>query len=103
MQTATIDHIVVDDRGVARIDGSRIKVVHLVMDKLAHDWTPEQIREQYPRLSLGQVYAALAYYYDHQAEIDAQIAASAAFADEARMEAGPSPVVERLRAAGRLE
>lgn len=33
----------------------------------------EEIVRDFSQLSLGQVYAALAYYYDHQAEIDAHL------------------------------
>ena len=32
--------------------------------------TPERILEAYPDLSLAQVHAALAYYYDHPDEIE---------------------------------
>ena len=35
--------------------------------------TPEDILELYPNLSAAQVYAALSYYYEHRAEIDAEI------------------------------
>jgi O-acetylhomoserine/O-acetylserine sulfhydrylase-like pyridoxal-dependent enzyme len=44
----------------------------------------EQIQEAYPGLSLGQIYAALAYYYDHEEQVDAEIAAAAQYAAEAR-------------------
>jgi len=37
--------------------------------------TPEDILEMYTNLSAAQVYAALSYYYEHRAEIDAEIAA----------------------------
>jgi uncharacterized protein (DUF433 family) len=32
--------------------------------------TPEEIRDQYPHLSLAQVYAALAYYHANRDEIE---------------------------------
>ena len=37
--------------------------------------TPQQILVEYPDLSLAQVHAALAYYYDHVDEIEAELAA----------------------------
>ncbi|HKD75456.1 MAG TPA: DUF433 domain-containing protein, partial [Ktedonobacterales bacterium] len=37
--------------------------------------SPETIQENYPSLSLAQVFGGLAYYLDHQAEIDAQLVA----------------------------
>jgi uncharacterized protein (DUF433 family) len=47
---------------------STIILAHTTGDKL----TPEQIATPY-RLELGQVYTALAYYYLHRNEVDAQI------------------------------
>jgi uncharacterized protein (DUF433 family) len=62
--------------GQARIDGTRIcvkDIVHL------HKWgmKPEEMREYYSDrpLTLAEVHAALAYYYDHSDEIEAEIAA----------------------------
>ncbi len=62
--------IEIDDKGVAWISGTRIKVIEVAIDKLAHDSTPEEIQAEYPHLSLAQIYAALAYYYEHKAELD---------------------------------
>ena len=96
-----------DDAGVARIAGTRLKVVHLVMDQTAHGSTPEQMREQFPPLTLAQVYAALTYYHDHKAELDAQIARGVADADARRQAAPGQPTRESLSAreavAGRRE
>lgn len=63
----------VDEQGVAWITGTNTKVVEVVLDKMAHNSTPEEMHEQYPHLSLGQIHAALSYYYEHQAEVDADI------------------------------
>jgi uncharacterized protein (DUF433 family) len=60
--------------GKAAIDNTRIRVSAVVC--LGQEGkTPEEIRAQYPHLTLGQVHAALAYYYDHTDEIDAELAA----------------------------
>lgn len=95
-------HITVDDRGVARIQGTRIKVMHLIMNKMAYHWTPEQMQENYPHLSLAQVHAAMLYYYEHQPELDQQIKEDLKAADEAQAQAGESPIATRLRALGKL-
>ena len=63
-------HIHRDERGVAWIDDSNIKVVEVVLDHVQGN-SPEHIHEEYPHLSLAQIYAALAYYYDNRQEIDA--------------------------------
>jgi uncharacterized protein (DUF433 family) len=38
--------------------------------------TPEEIHVKVPHLSLAQIYDALSFYYDHQADIDADIEAN---------------------------
>ena len=71
-----IEEIVSDPKvrsGRPVIVGTGITVMNIVLahttgDKLA----PETIAEHY-RLTLGQVHAALAYYYLHQAEMDEQL------------------------------
>src|SRR2546427_1478174 len=65
--------IELDANGIPRITGANTKVVEVVLDKMAHNSSPEEMHEQYPHLSLAQIHAALSYYYEHQAEIDAQI------------------------------
>ncbi len=84
MITAPINHICLDDRGVAYIAGTRIKVRHVAIERQAHNASVEQIQEAYPHLALGQIYAALAYYYDHQEQIDAEIAEAARYVEAAR-------------------
>lgn len=65
--------IELDANGVPWIAGANTKVVEVVLDKMAHDSSPEEMHEQYPHLSLAQIHAALSYYYEHQAEVDADI------------------------------
>jgi uncharacterized protein (DUF433 family) len=57
----------------AWLDDTNVKVIEVVLDHVAYGWSAEEIHRQHPHLSLSQVYAALAYYYDHQAEFDAQM------------------------------
>lgn len=54
------------------IAGTGIRVLDVVAVMLFHDQTPSEIADAYA-LSLAQVHAALAYYYEHKAEIDADI------------------------------
>jgi uncharacterized protein (DUF433 family) len=103
MATLMEGHIEVDAGGTARVAGSRIKVIHLVMEKTANRWSAEELAAAFPHLTPAQVHAALAYYYDHQVTLDAQIQASVEYADRMRAAAGPSPVAERLRADGKLK
>jgi uncharacterized protein (DUF433 family) len=65
--------IEIDEQGVAWISDTKVKVIEVALDKLVHGSSPEEIHFQYPHLSLAQVYAALAYYYEHQNELDSEI------------------------------
>ena len=76
--------IEIDEKGIAWICGANTKVVEVVLDKIAHDSSPEEMHEQYPHLSLGQIHAALAYYYEHQTEVDADIERRDRYVEELR-------------------
>lgn len=66
-------HIRLDEQCRAWVDDTNVKVVEIVLDHLAYRWSAETIQENHAHLSLAQVYAALAWYYDHQQEMDAEI------------------------------
>jgi uncharacterized protein (DUF433 family) len=95
-------HIHLDERGVAWIDDTNVKVIEVVLDKLAYGWSPEEIHFQDPELSLAQIHAALSYYYDHQQAFDAEIERQLREVEAMAMQAGDSPVRKRLRAMGKL-
>lgn len=95
-------HICLDNAGVAWIDDTNVKVIEVVLEKLAHGSSPEEIHFQYPHLSLAQVYAALSYYHDHQVEFDAEIQRQLEEVDALAAQADDSPVRRRLRRAGKL-
>ncbi|GAB5494149.1 MAG: DUF433 domain-containing protein [Phototrophicaceae bacterium] len=70
-----IDLIVSDDtirNGQPCVAGTGVRVLDIALAKIAHAQDAEGIAEWYD-LSLPQVYAGLAYYYDNQAEIDSEI------------------------------
>lgn len=103
MQPVLNSHIELDDRGVARIAGTRFKVRFIAVERTALGMTPEEIVAAHPDvLTLADVHAALAFYYDNKEVLDAEIAASAAEADRLRQENLDSPVRRKLRAAGKL-
>lgn len=60
--------------GEARIAGRGIKVRDVVIWHEKMGLSPRQIVSRYPMLSMSDVHAALAYYYDRQGEIEQQIA-----------------------------
>jgi uncharacterized protein (DUF433 family) len=69
----TSSRIEIDNRGVAWIAGANTKVIEVVLDKVAYGWNPEEMHLQHPHLSLAQIHAALAYYYENKERLDAQI------------------------------
>lgn len=75
-----------------------MKVVELVMAQKAHGWSPEELHFQHPDLSLGQIHAALAYYWDHKEHFDKDIEERSRLVEEARRKAGPSQLAARLKA-----
>lgn len=80
----------------------RVRVAQIVMDYLAFGWSPDEICRQHPYLTLAEIYAAMAYYFDNQAEIDAEIEEELAEADRGLALAQNSPLRLRLRAKGLL-
>lgn len=96
------EHIEIDEAGVPHVAGTTMKVVELVSSHLAYGWSPEELLFQYPHLTLGQIYAALAYYWDHKAEIDADMTRRESYIAEQRRNAGSSELAAGLRARGYL-
>ncbi len=66
------------------IDGLRIRVQDVVICYEKQGMTPDAICDSFPPLTLGQVHAALAYFYDHRGEVEEEIAAGLKFAEEYR-------------------
>ncbi len=73
LEPSEFRHVVVDGAGVAYISGTTMKVRELVLEQLAYGWTAEQLQRQHPYLSMSQVHAALAYYFEHQTSLDSEI------------------------------
>lgn len=59
--------------GKLRIAGTRI-TVHRIATLYKQGQTAESIAQTYPHLSYAQVYVALAYYHENQAQIEAELA-----------------------------
>ena len=70
--------------GKACIAGHRIRVIDVVVPHEQWGFSPDQIADQYPGITLADVYAALAYYHDHPAEIAAEFARAAEVAEQYR-------------------
>jgi uncharacterized protein (DUF433 family) len=93
-------HIILDEHSVPLIAGTTMKVIELVLDHLAYGWSPEELKFQHPFLSLGQIYSALASYWDHREELDRDIERRLERVEKMRSAAPSSPLIKRLKEQG---
>jgi uncharacterized protein (DUF433 family) len=80
------EHVNIDENGQPFITGTTMKVRELVAERLAWGWSAEELLINHPDLTLGKVYSGLAYYADHQEEIDAAIESDVTLAEKLREE-----------------
>jgi len=94
------EYVILNEEEVPVIAGTNMKVIELVLERMAYGWSPEELHFQHPYLTLGQIYSALAYYWDHQEELDQDIERRLQFVDGVQRALGSSPLVARLKAKG---
>jgi uncharacterized protein (DUF433 family) len=90
-------HIEIDENRVVWIADTRVKVIEIAVEKLAHGSSPEEIHFQYPHLSMAQIHAALAYYYDHREKLDSEILQRLREVNELAANNADSPLQKKLR------
>lgn len=66
--------------GRLRIDGTRI-TVNQIATLHKQGYNAEEIADQFPHLTMAQIYAALSYYHANQQEIEADLIAEEQVAD----------------------
>jgi uncharacterized protein (DUF433 family) len=81
--------------GKPRIAGHRITVANIALWHERFGKSADEIAAEYD-LSLADIYAALAYYFDHREEIEQSIKDGEAFAADLRRRT-PSPLKEALQ------
>jgi len=81
--------------GKACIAGHRIRVMDIVIWHEDLSMSPDEIVAAYPTLTLSDVHAALAYYFDNVEEIRSDIRNNEDVADELRTQF-PSKLKEKL-------
>jgi uncharacterized protein (DUF433 family) len=82
--------------GKACIAGHRVRVTDIVTWHEHQGMSPDEIVSHCPSISLADVHAALAYYFDHLEEIQAEMRAEREFAEQVRRST-PSLLDEKLR------
>ncbi|MCP5120437.1 MAG: DUF433 domain-containing protein [bacterium] len=70
--------------GRACIAGHRIRVLDIAIWHEHQGMTPDEIVSHVPSISLGEVHAALSYYFDHVDEIREEIRAEQVQVEQAR-------------------
>ncbi len=81
--------------GRACLAGHRIRVADIVIWHERRGYAPDEIVAMFPGITLGDVHAALAYYFDHRDEIEADLRADEALAHQLAV-SRPSKLRERL-------
>jgi uncharacterized protein (DUF433 family) len=79
------------------IAGTRVRVWDIAVRAQAGE-SPDEILTHFPHLTLSDVHAGLAYYYDNRQAIEEQALEDERFADRLRQTAGPGPLEEKRRA-----
>ena len=97
MSTVEYAHVAIDSDNVPIVADTQIKVSEIAQDHILYGWNAEDIHREFPQLSLGQIYSALGYYYDHQEEIDASIQRRRKTAEQIRARLGDGPATDAIQ------
>jgi uncharacterized protein (DUF433 family) len=90
-----------DEHGKIRVGGTRV-LLELVIYLFQQGETAEGIIDSYPTLKLADVYAVIAYYLTHQAEVDAYVRQAEQEADRIQREVESQYSPETLARRARL-
>ena len=93
-------HIDYTQDGVPYLVGTNTKVLQIVLDHIAYGWDAADIQRNHPYLTLAQIHSALAYYYDHQGEIEQSIEEGLRKVESIQVDLGESTVRLKLKAKG---
>lgn len=83
-----------------RIAGTRVRVMDVAIWHEKMGMSPDEIVDSFPTVTLADVYAALAYYWDNRDEIERAIEVDRVESAELRRLIGPGPLTEKLRRRG---
>jgi uncharacterized protein (DUF433 family) len=67
--TSPYPHISTDIPARASVGDTRYKVIQLAAEHYHYGWSAEELLRQHPDLRPEEVYASLAYFYDHFEEM----------------------------------
>jgi uncharacterized protein (DUF433 family) len=90
------DFLTRNEYGEIRLNGHRIGLIHLV-DRYNEGYSPEAILCDYPALSLALIYKTIAFYLEHEQEVDAYVAATRGEIERQAAAPSPGPTMVELR------
>ena len=104
MEHTPIQHIEIrknrEGQDRAFIAGTRVRVQDIYVDSELLGKSADEIVAALPHLTLAQVHAALAYYFNHRDEILDELRQDKEFAGLLRKQMGPGPLELKLRDIG---
>jgi uncharacterized protein (DUF433 family) len=83
--------------GKPRIDGHRITVEDVVIWHERLGMSPDEIVTAIPGITLSDVHAALAYYFEHRDQVDADVLDGERFVARIKYTLGPGPLHEKRK------
>jgi uncharacterized protein (DUF433 family) len=97
MENAEI-YVRLDENNVMRVGKTRVMLDSVVV-AFQQGHSPETIQQEYPALTLEEVYGAVAYYLANQDEVDRYLKRQGQIWNELREKSAQAsnPVVQRLR------
>lgn len=78
------------------VTGTRIRVSDIAIQSEVHGKSPDEIVAAFPQLSLAQVHAALAHYFDHRTTIVDEQQEDEDYARRVKQPTGPGPLEQKL-------
>lgn len=96
LMTKHIESVAGKCGGKPCIAGTRVRVWDVYVLHELEGQSPDEITAAYPGITLAQVHAALAYYFDHKTEIDSQMKAADERIEALKKLTGPGPLAEKL-------
>src|SRR6266576_814952 len=93
---AGVPPLKLDDGDTIRVGGTRV-MLDTVIGAYLDGASPEMICEPYDRLSLGDVYATIAYYLRHRAALDDYLRQRERQAEETKRQIESTPENRALR------
>jgi len=82
--------------GSIRIGSSRV-TLDTIVNEFRTGATAEQIQDDFPTLSLREIYGAISYYLEHEEQVEAYLRKRDQEADQIRRENEDRPTADSLR------